>query len=127
VIVLDTHAWLWWVADPAKLGGRGAAALAATPRIGVPATCCLEVAAAVARGRVVLDRDVSEWLESALSLPRTVLLPLTPRVAVQATTLGDFHGDPADRIIVATAILEACPIVTKDRRIRRHKGVTSIW
>ncbi len=54
-------------------------------------------------------------------------LPLTPRVAVRATTLGDFHGDPADRLIVATALIESCPVVTRDRRIRRYKAVSAIW
>jgi PIN domain nuclease of toxin-antitoxin system len=55
------------------------------------------------------------------------LLPLTPAVAVKATELGKFHGDPADRLIVATAILESAALVTRDRRIRDYAGVTTIW
>jgi PIN domain nuclease of toxin-antitoxin system len=127
MIVLDTHAWLWWVSEPGKLGRAAAEALAVATRIGIPAICCLEVAAAVSLRRISLDRDVGDWLDAALSLPKTVLLPLTPRVAVRATTLEAFHGDPADRLIVATALIEGCPVVTKDRRIRRHMAVTSIW
>ena len=94
---------------------------------GIPAISCFEVAAAVSRGRIVLDREVDAWLDAALSLPKAELLPLTPRVAVRAATLEGFHGDPADRLIVATAIVEACAIVTRDRRIRRYKGVLSVW
>lgn len=127
MIVLDTHAWLWWVSAPARLGRDAARMLAAATRVGVPAICCLEVAAAVSRGRITLDRDVGDWLDAALSLPRVKLLPLTPRVAVLATTLDDFHGDPADRLIVAAALAESCPLITRDQRIRRYKTVSSVW
>ncbi len=127
MILLDTHAWLWWVGEPSKLGRGARSALATATRVGVPAICCFEVAAAVRRGRIVLDRDVGAWLDAALSLPKTELLPLTPRVAVRAATLEDFHGDPADRLIVATAMVESCAVVTRDRRMRRYKGVSSVW
>ena len=96
-------------------------------RIGVAAVSCFEVAAAVAKGRITLDRGTLEWLQQALSAPRLELLPLTPAVAVKATMLGRFHGDPADRLIVATAILESAVLVTKDQRIRKHEAVSTIW
>jgi PIN domain nuclease of toxin-antitoxin system len=54
-------------------------------------------------------------------------MPLTPAVAVKATMLGRFHGDPADRLIVATAILESAVLVTKDQRIRRYEAVSTVW
>jgi PIN domain nuclease of toxin-antitoxin system len=127
VIVLDTHAWIWWASAPAKLGRRGRAAIEAADRIGIPAVCCFEVAAAVAKGRITLDRAPLEWLEQALALPHTELVPLTPAIAVKATQLGAFHGDPADRLIVATAIVDAALIVTRDRNIRTYHGVTSVW
>lgn len=127
MIVLDTHAWLWWVSEPARLGRKAEEAIASAHVIGVPAICCFEVAAAVSRGRVVLDREVGAWLDAALALPKTELLPLTPRVAVRAAALQSFHGDPADRLIVATALIESCPIATRDRLIRRYKAVSSIW
>jgi PIN domain nuclease of toxin-antitoxin system len=127
VIVLDTHAWIWWASDPVRLGRRGRAAIEAADRIGVPAVCCFEVAAAAARGRINLDRSPREWLEQALALPRVQLLPLTPAVAVKATQLGAFHGDPADRLIVATTLVEAATLVTKDRNIRGYPTVASVW
>ena len=127
MIVLDTHAWIWWASAPAKLGRRGRAAIEAAERIGIPAVCCFEVAAAVARGRITLDRAPLDWLEQALALPRVELVPLTPAVAVKATQLGAFHGDPADRLIVATAILDEAIIVSKDRTIRAYEAVTTIW
>lgn len=127
MIVFDTHAWIWWASDPRRLGRRGRAAIDAAGRIGVPAVCCFEVAAAIARGRITLDRPPLEWLEQALALPRVELLPLTPAIAVRATQLGSFHGDPADRLIVATTAVHAGTLVSKDRHIRAYAGVTSVW
>ncbi len=127
MIVLDTHAWIWWASDPGKLGRRARAAIEASDRVGVPAVCCFEVVAAIARGRIALDRAPLDWLEEALALPRIDLLPLTPAVAVRATQLGAFHGDPADRLIVASALLQNAALVTRDRTIREYPAVTTVW
>ena len=127
MIVLDTHAWLWWLSDPSHLGRTAAKRIEETDRIGIAAVSCLEVAAAVAKGRIGLDRGTLEWLQQALAAPRVELLPLTPAVAVKATLLGRFHGDPADRLIVATAILESAVLITKDRRLRTYEGVSTVW
>jgi len=127
VTVLDTHAWLWWLSEPDQLGRAAIKRIQGSDRIGIAAVSCFEVAAAVAKGRVTLDRGTLEWLQQALSAPRVELLPLTPAVAVKATMLGRFHGDPADRVIVATAILESAVLVTKDQRIRKYEAVSTIW
>ncbi len=127
MIVLDTHAWIWWASDPSRLGRRARASIESADRVGVPSVCCFEVAAAASRGRISLDRDPLEWLEQALALPRAELLPLSPRIAVKATQLGAFHGDPADRLIVATAITESATLVTRDRHIRSYASVESVW
>ena len=83
---------------------------------------------AEARGRIELDRPPLAWLEEALALPRVELVPLTPAVAVRASRLGrDFPGDPADRVIVATALLESAVLVTRDSRIRDYPGVETVW
>ena len=127
-VVLDTHAWLWWVSSPASLGRRAASRIAAARRICISAVSCLEVAVAVARGRISLDRAPLDWLEQALALPRVELVGLTPRIAVAASQLGrDFPGDPADRVIAATAQLEAGILLTKDRRIRSCPGLAAEW
>ena len=127
MIVLDTHTWIWWASEPARLGRRGRAAIEAADRIGVPAVCCFEVAAAVSRGRITFDRAPLDWIEQALALPRVELLPLTTAVAVKATQLGGFHGDPADRLIVATALLAGATLVTKDQNIRSYGPVANVW
>lgn len=128
MIVVDTHAWLWWVSEPGRLGKGARRSLEAAKRIGVPAICCLEVATLVNRGRITLDRPALEWMRDALGSRGVDLLPLTPAVAVKAADLpANFPGDPADRIITATAILESAVLVTKDDRIRESTLVRTMW
>jgi PIN domain nuclease of toxin-antitoxin system len=128
LIVLDTHAWLWWVSDPEKLSRAASRRIAAADAIGVAAVSCFEVAAAVAKGRIGLDRDTLEWIEQALALPKVELLSLTPAVAVKATQLGrSFPGDPADRLIVASALLASASLITKDEKIRAYPAVDAVW
>ena len=128
MIVLDTHTWIWWVSDPARLGKTGRGHIERAKAIGVPAICCLEVAVLAARGRISLDRPTLAWLRDALELPGVELLPLTAAVAVKAADLpATLPGDPADRLIIATAILESATLVTKDERLRGFAGVRSVW
>ncbi|MEO8481461.1 MAG: type II toxin-antitoxin system VapC family toxin [Acidobacteriota bacterium] len=128
MIVLDTHAWLWWVSAPASLGRAARKELDRARHIGVPAICCLEVSMLVAKERIRLDRPTLKWMEDALLEPGIDLLPLTPAVAAKAVDLGpDFPGDPADRLIAATAIVQSATLVTKDARIAASRVVRTIW
>jgi PIN domain nuclease of toxin-antitoxin system len=78
--------------------------------------------------RIQLDRDVLVWIRQALAMPRVELLPLTPEISVAAAGFGvDFAGDPADRIIAATALELRAPLVTKDLRLRAFKQLKTIW
>ena len=82
----------------------------------------------VVKKRLVLDRDVEVWVDQALKLPKMQLLPLTPRIAVKSTRLGqEFHGDPVDRILVATASEYGCPLISKDKRISELHGLKVVW
>ena len=126
--ILDTHAWIWWVSEPARLGRHARQAIDHASRLGVPAIWCLEAATLAARGRITFDRPALDWINAALGLPRVELVALTPAVAVKAAALpADFPGDPADRLIVATAMLENGVLVTKDDRIRRSGAVETVW
>ena len=126
--VLDTHAWIWWVSEPARLGKSARRVLDGATRVGVPAICCLELATLAARSRITLDRPPLEWIHEALAQPRVELLALTPAVAVRAAALpATFPGDPADRLIVATALIETATLVTKDEGIRRSRIVETVW
>lgn len=80
----------------------------------------------VARGRLTLDREPLTWVHQALVQPRCVLLPLTPEIACSSVAF-DLHRDPADRLILATALDHRAAVVTKDRDLRRQKFVEAIW
>jgi PIN domain nuclease of toxin-antitoxin system len=128
VIVLDTHALIWWQSEPKRLGKKAARALKGAKRVGVPAICLWEFAMLEAKGRIRLDRTALAWLNEVLELPQVELLPLTPSVAVQSTRLPSaFHGDPADRLIVATALVEAAPLLSTDRRLDDVPGLQLVW
>jgi PIN domain nuclease of toxin-antitoxin system len=95
-----------------------------TEGLGISAISCWEIAKLVEGGRITLPLPVDVWLAKALSYPGIRLLELSPQVAVESTQLpGVFHRDPADQIIVATARLYACPLVTMDTKIRAYSHV----
>jgi PIN domain nuclease of toxin-antitoxin system len=129
VLVLDTHAWIWWADDPARLSPAARDAIAAADPIGVPAISCWEVAMLAQAGRVGFDRDVATWIRQALAQPGVVALPLSPKVAVDAALLSaaGFPGDPADRLIYAAARDEGVLLVTRDERIREFDPRGTIW
>jgi len=127
VIVLDTHAWLWWLNEPSRLSRGAASAIDDADDLGISAISLWEFALLIERRSVEPRIDPLEWLEAALSVPRVELLDLTPAVAMGSSRLEGFHRDPADRLIVATALANDAPLVTKDERIRRWEGVRTIW
>ena len=128
MIVLDTHAWLWWQTAAEKLSSRAQAEIAGADRIGVCTISCYELARASARGRIRLDRDVTSWITQALAVERVEPLELTHRVAAEAGALGpEFPGDPADRIIYATTVEHGTRLVTRDRALRRLDPLRTVW
>jgi len=129
VILLDTHAWVWWISEPDKLSPRARAAIDYARAIGVSPISAWEIATKAARGRLQLDRDPAVWVVQALARPRVELAALTAEIAVAAGRLGEggFHGDLADRLIAATAIAHGAELVTKDERIRAYPGVRTLW
>jgi PIN domain nuclease of toxin-antitoxin system len=126
LVVVDTHALLWWVSDRERLGRRAARALREASQVGVPAICGFEIAMLVVRGRISLDRSPLEWIEQAFDLPRVEVLPLSPRVSVRASQIVGLV-DPADRLVVASALVQGAPLVTKDVPIHDLGIVETIW
>ena len=128
MIVLDTATWIWRASDPKRLSRAARRAIDEAERALVPAISVWEVAMLVAKRRIQLDRPVEQWVDVALALPGIQLAPLDPGIAVLSTKLpGEFHPDPGDRMIVATALEHGVPVVTPDERIRAYPHVRSTW
>jgi PIN domain nuclease of toxin-antitoxin system len=129
VIVLDTHAWLWWLAAPARLSRAARRAIDEAETIGVSAVSSWELAMLVQRGRVSLDRDVATWVRQALARTRVATQPLTTEIALAAGLLDGrgFPGDPADRFIYATAQAHRARLVTRDEAIRGFDARDTVW
>ena len=129
MIVLDTHAWLWWLDDPARLSEPARRAIDGASVIGVCTLSALEVALLAVRGRISLDRDVGVWVRQALAIPRVEALAPSADVAVAAALLDrdSFPGDPVDRIIYATARAARAQLVTRDRAIRAFDRQIAVW
>ena len=126
MIVLDTHAWLWWTAEPGKLSRAAAQAIARADEIGVCTVSVLELAQRVEEGHLKLKAPVRTWVHQALAQERVRALPLTSDVALDAAQLR-FEGDPADRIIYATARAERAQLVTRDERLREFDHALTLW
>jgi PIN domain nuclease of toxin-antitoxin system len=128
VIVLDTHAWLWWAADRGKLTAKLKRRLESARELGVSSISCWELAMLVERGRLKLRGGTRSAIREALGVERLRVIPVSEPIAIEAGLLGaTFHGDPADRIIVATALEYEAALVTKDERIRASKVVETLW
>jgi PIN domain nuclease of toxin-antitoxin system len=128
LIVLDTHVWVWWNASPDKLSNSARQAIDSSEEIGICPISCWELTMLVSKGRIKLDRDVRTWIKEALPEDGCRLIPISPSIAVTAGTLNHgFPGDPADRLIVATAMEINAALVTKDREIRDFQGVNALW
>ncbi len=120
MIILDTHIWVKWALDESQLPQpvRDSISKYESDGLGVSVISCWEVAKLVELKRLNFDIDVFDWLEQALSYPGIQLIEFSTRIAVESTQLpGDFHRDPADQIIVATARFHDCPLLTLDKKI----------
>lgn len=132
MILLDTHAWVWWVDDPARLPAPARQAieesLAAGDAVLVSCISTWEVAQLVSRGRLELTVPVADWIALAESAPEIAFVPVDNRIALRSVELGGFaHRDSADRIIAATALARGATLVTADARLRAYGALTTAW
>src|SRR5947209_16607242 len=129
MIVLDTHIWVWWIHDDARLTTTQRKWLTENEAhgLGVSVISCWEVAKLVEYKRLILPCSVADWFDQALAYPGLLLLDLTPRIALESTQLpGSFHRDPADQMIVATARVHDCPLLTADDKLLSYAHVKTL-
>jgi PIN domain nuclease of toxin-antitoxin system len=127
VIVLDTHVWIWWVDDHPKLARSVRDKIDLESDVRISAISLLEIATAVSLNRLSLRPSPLQWLAVAQTAEQIQLEPLTDVLCMESVTLpGEFHRDPADRLIVALARSLGCELVTADHKILGYSGVRTI-
>jgi PIN domain nuclease of toxin-antitoxin system len=119
-LLLDTHALQWWSAEPERLSKRAAEAVAEADHLVVAAISWFELAWLATHERIVVTVPIRTWLDQLGDDVQTI--GITPAIADTAVALpSTFPGDPADRLIYATAVEQGCQLVTKDRRLHKHR------
>ncbi len=134
-LLMDTHCWVWLQSGQTENFSRGTVEqirhAGARGMLRVSAISVWEIAMLEAKGRVQINMDCMEWIRRALETPGLTLVPLTPEIAVDSTRLpGDLHGDPADRILIATARHIGARFMTRDQALldygrKRHARIVS--
>jgi len=131
MILLDTHVWLWWLHSPEQLSERSRTLLTIGENqntLIVSAISVWEIALKHSAGKLPLPLPVNEWFAIAKTRPGITIEPLDPLDAIASTQLpGDFHKDPADRIIVALAYRRNIELITCDQKILNYPHVKTVW
>lgn len=128
MIILDTHIWIWWADNNPRLTQQHREWIQQyqSQGLAVSIISCWEVAKLVENNRLALSLAVDEWLTAALAYPGVQLLNLTIPIIVESTKLTGFHRDPADQLIVATAKIYGCPLLTADAKILAYPDVQTL-
>jgi PIN domain nuclease of toxin-antitoxin system len=121
MILLDTHALIWLIEGDDQLGDKAVHLIdreRAEDGAMIAAISLWETAMLIDKDRVSLSRSLPQWFDLVLSSPGFHLVPISPLIGADAGTLpGSIHGDPADRLIIATARALGCAVATVDQRI----------
>jgi PIN domain nuclease of toxin-antitoxin system len=126
-LLLDTHAWVWWILGSEKLGTQATAALEASR-----GACWLspisvwEIGVLVEKGRLVPERPYRVWVEAGVRSSGVKTAPLSHEIAMRSHEISLPHRDPADRLIAATALEAGLTLVTADERLRCVEGLPTL-
>ncbi len=117
--LLDTHVFLWLILGNKQLKERQILeTAAATGGLLVSPITCWEIGMLASRGRVHFGMSCQDWVDQALKAPGIVTIDISPRIAIEASYLpGKFHGDPADRMLIASARVKNLIFATRDKKI----------
>lgn len=129
MIVLDTHAFVWLAGSPEQLSARARKAVSKDSELAISMASVQEIAYLTVRGRLAMDRPVGVWIAAAMGVNDVRALPTTVAASLRAGSLNpdDFHGDPIDRIIYATAVEHDAQLITADERLREADPARTVW
>jgi len=127
-LLLDTHVWIWAAEDPGQLGKTTVAALSERENeLFVSTISTLEIARLIDVGRIRLKGPLESWIGQSLASLRCTSLEVSHEDAIGAYSLpGNFHRDPADRLLASTARNRGLTLVTADRRILDYNSVETL-
>lgn len=127
MLVLDTHVWLWWIEQDAKLPRWLTPFLAdaATP-LALSAVSVYELSLGVARGRIVLNSPLTDWIQQATVDAGIQVLPVTAKIADRAGQLPRHHLDPLDRLIIATALTHQARLASLDDKFLLYAELADV-
>ena len=121
----DTHALIWAMEDDPQLPLAARKAAAQRSENAICGISLWEVACLADKKRIKFSIPLEDWMDEVVR--RVPVLNITGKIAARCYALGKYRGDPADRIITATALVYGLTLVTKDEKISRHPGVKTIW
>jgi PIN domain nuclease of toxin-antitoxin system len=124
-VLLDTHAFLWWVTDDRRLTKRAKRAIGATTCL-LSVASCWEMAIKASLGKLTVPGAVDRFVQEQLEVNGFNLLPITLEHTGRVAALPFHHRDPFDRLLAAQALTEDLPVVSADPVFRRY-GVTRLW
>lgn len=131
MIVLDTHVWIWWMSNPGKLSTPAREAIdnaLKTNNVCISSISVWETTLLYLKKRLLLTINIDEWIALSEKLPFISFIPIDNRIAFKSVTLPEpLHKDPADRIIISTAIVLGAELVTKDDKIINYPYIKTIW
>ena len=125
-VVLDTSALIYWTLNPSKLTRDAANAIAAATRIVISSISIWEIGIKVQKGKLTIPLSIDDFAQRLQTVRGVELLPVETETWLANLALSWSHRDPADRTIVAAAMLLGAPLITSDREIRRFYAQT-IW
>ena len=130
MIVCDTHALVFDALSPDLLGSESARAIEESHGTGDLACADIslwEIAMLIEKGRLEVDASIEDFLTAVIAARRLNVLPVTPAIAALSASSIVPEGDPADRLIAATAISHGATLITKDERLIGLRNLPTIW
>jgi len=131
MIVIDTHTLLWWVSGDKQLSKAAAQAIKQAlvkSEVIISSITIWEISMLIEKNRLSLSMDIESWTKEVSEIKGVRFVPVDNEIGIKSTKLpGEFHKDPADRIIVATARKLAVPLATVDEKIIQYPHVQTIW